>query len=312
MRVGPLDRAELAAAARLLASACAFDRADVVAEEKLFGSAPAAIARAFGAWEGDELVGVAAISSRYLRVLAVAPAARRRGVGGVLLDACELAAREAGEKRLRALDQPGNYLAPGIDGRNVETLAWLEKRGWRRDGESRSNVLIAVRDNPRVTIERAEELAAAARARGYEIRRARQPEHELLQAVQTEFGNAWPFEVALALGSPAHQPFIRHTEEPASSFQGSSGVHVALLDGAYCAFAAHDGNNRGLGWFGPTGTWAPHRGKGLGETLLLACLVDVAVGHDRCEVAWIGPRPFYEKVAGIVEDRRFIAILKDL
>ena len=33
-----------------------------------------------------------------------------------------------------------------------------------------------------------------------------------------------------------------------------AGVHVALRDGAYCGFAAHDGNNRGLGWFGPTGT----------------------------------------------------------
>jgi mycothiol synthase len=309
MRVGPLDRAELAAATRLLATACEFDRADVVADEKLFGAGPSGVPRAFGAWDGDALVGVAAICARYLRVLAVVPAARRRGVGSALLDACERGARDAGEKRLRALDQPGNYLAPGIDERNVETIAWLEKRGWRRDGDPRSNVLIAVRDNPRVTIERAEELVSAARARGYEIRRARQPEYELLQAVQTEFGNAWPFEVARALG---YQPITGQTVATSQSFQGVSGVHVALLDDTYCAFAAHDGNNRGLGWFGPTGTWPDHRGKGLGEALLLACLVDVAVDHERCEVAWIGPRPFYEKSAGIVEDRRFVAILKDL
>lgn len=312
MRVGPLDRADLAAATRLLATACELDRAEVVADEKLFGIAPAAVARAFGAWEHDELVGVAAISARYLRVLAVAPAARRRGVGSALLEACERGARDAGEKRLRALDQPGNYLAPGVDERNVETIAWLEKRGWRRDGDPRLNVLIAVRDNPRVTIERAEELAAAARARGYEIRRAHQPEPELLHAVQAEFGNAWPFEVALALGVRASEPFTGHSVAAAQLFHGASGVHVALRDGAYCAFAAHDGNNRGLGWFGPTGTWPDHRGKGLGEALLLACLVDVAVDHDRCEIAWIGPRAFYEKSAGIVEDRRFVAILKDL
>nr|MDQ3301155.1 GNAT family N-acetyltransferase [Myxococcota bacterium] len=91
-----------------------------------------------------------------------------------------------------------------------------------------------------------------------------------------------------------------------------AGVHVALADGAYCAFAAHDGNNRGLGWFGPTGTWPAHRGKGLGEALLLACLVDVAAEHARCEVAWIGPRPFYEKVAGIVDERRFVVLARTL
>jgi GNAT superfamily N-acetyltransferase len=294
MRVGPLDRADLSAAAHLLATACPFDRADVVAEEKLFGPGPTALPQAFGAWDGPQLIGVAARCARYVRVLAVTPAVRRRGTGSALLAACEQAARETGEVRLRALDQPGNYLAPGIDARNLETIAWLEKRGWRRDGDPRLNVLIAVRDNPRVSAERADELAARARERGYEIRRARADERALLDAVATTFGGAWPFELERALGaSPV-------------------GVHVALHDGAYCAFAAHDGNNRGLGWFGPTGTWAEHRGKGLGEALLLACLVDVAVDHERCEIAWIGPRPFYDKVAGIVEDRQFVPLVKDL
>ncbi|MEP6863235.1 MAG: GNAT family N-acetyltransferase [Deltaproteobacteria bacterium] len=294
MRVGPLDRCELTAATQVLREACAFDRADVVAQEKLFGPGPAGPASPLGAWDGDALVGVAAWCSRYLRVLAVAPAARRRGAGSALLEACEREAREAGQPRLRALDQPGNYLAPGIDERNGETIAWLEKRGWRRDGEPRTNVVIAVRDNPRVTAERAEVLAAAARTRGYELRRARADERALIDAVAKEFGGAWPFELERALG---HAPV---------------GVHVALRDGAYCGFAAHDGNNRGLGWFGPTGTWPEHRGNRLGEALLLACLVDVAAEHERCEVAWIGPRPFYDKVAGIVEDRRLVAILKDL
>ncbi|HET9992617.1 MAG TPA: GNAT family N-acetyltransferase, partial [Kofleriaceae bacterium] len=217
-----------------------------------------------------------------------------RGIGSALLEACEREAREAGQPRLRALDQPGNYLAPGIDERNGETIAWLEKRGWRRDGEPRTNVVIAVRDNPRVTAERAEALAAAASESGYEVRRARPDERALVDAVALAFGGAWPFELERALG---HVP---------------AGVHVALHDGAYCAFAAHDGNNRGLGWFGPTGTWPEHRGKGLGEALLVACLVDVAAEHERCEVAWIGPRAFYDKVAGIVEDRRLVAIVKDL
>jgi hypothetical protein len=145
-----------------------------------------------------------------------------------------------------------------------------------------------------VTAERAHELVERCRARGYEVRRARADDHGLLEAVAGEFGGAWPFELARALAV-----------EPA-------GVHVATRDGDYCAFAAHDGNNRGLGWFGPTGTWPEHRGNGLGEAVLVACLVDVARAHERCEVAWIGPRPFYDKVAGIAETRWFAALVKPL
>ena len=329
MRVAPLERSQLGDAELVLADSCAFDRATDVAEEKLFApgplNAPAAGAAtsaagetkampadtpptwrawnpttplvaplAFGAWDGTTLVGVAAIADRWLRVLAVLPRARRRGAGGALLAACEAAARDAGAPRVRALDHPGNYLAPGVDERNTDTIAWLERRGYARSGEPRLNVLIDVRGNPRVSAERAQTTAAAASARGYEIRRARRDEHELLAAVAAEFGGAWPYELASAL---AYDPVA---------------VHVAIKDGAYCAFAAHDGTNRGLGWFGPTGTWPAHRGQGLGEALLLACLVDVAREHSQCEVAWIGPRPFYEKVAGIASERRFIALVKEL
>ncbi len=293
----------LADARVLLEEACAFDRAGIVAEEKLFGAAPrivemreigTLVPQPLGAWLDDALAGVACVAGNRVRILAVASTVRRRGVGSALLAACEDLARAGGLATLRAVDQPGNYLAPGIDERNLDAIEWLERRGWQRAGEPRINVLLAVRDNPRVTTERLAELAAAATAKGYEIRRARVGETALLDAVATEFGGAWPFELARAL--ELAQP----------------GVHVALRDGAYCGFAAHDGNNAGLGWFGPTGTWPAHRGNGLGEVLLLACLVDVARDHARCEVAWIGPRPFYEKVAGIVEDRRFAALVRTL
>jgi mycothiol synthase len=285
MRIAPLERAHLADAELVLADACAFDRASEVAEEKLFGDGPEGTPRAFGAHDGGELVGVAAVCARWLRLVAVVPRARKRGAGSALLAACE-----QGATRLRTLDQPGNYLAPGIDIRNDYAIGWLERRGYARVGEERCNVLIDVHNNPRVSAERAAE--AAARAIGYEIRRARRDERALCDAVARDFGGAWPFELQRALEV--------------------DGVHVALANGEYAAFAAHDGNNRGLGWFGPTGTWPAHRGKGLGEALLLACLVDVAQHHARCEVAWIGPRPFYDKVAGIVGERKFVALAKNL
>jgi mycothiol synthase len=295
MRIAPLERSHLSEAELVLADACALDRATEIADEKLFAPGPTAPVSGFGAWLGNELVGVAAVSSKWLRLIAVVPHARRKGAGEALLVACETTARAAGETRLRTLDQPGNYLAPGIDERNTYPIQWLERRGYTRSAELRHNVLIAVRDNPRVTEARAAQLAAAAGTKGYEVRRALPDEHALLDAVRTEFGGAWPWELERALG---HDP---------------AGVHVALTpEGEYCAFAAHDGNNRGLGWFGPTGTWPAHRGKGLGEALLVACLVDVGREHAHCEVAWIGPRPFYDKVAGIASDRRFVLLTRDL
>ena len=294
MRIAPLEHAHLSRAELVLADACPFDRATDVAEEKLFEPGPDGPALAFGAWDGETLVGVAAVSARWLRLVAVVPHARGNGAGSGLLAMCEATALATGETMLRSLDQPGNYLAPGIDERNTYAIEWLERRGWHRTGEPRVNVSIAVRGNPRVSAERAAELAAAAAAKGYALRRARADEAALLDAIAAEFGGAWPFEVARALG---HTP---------------AGVHVATRDGAYCAFAAHDGNNRGLGWFGPTGTWPAHRGQGLGEAVLQACLVDVGSERGRCEVAWIGPRAFYDKAAGIVDERRFVLMTRTL
>ena len=337
--VAPLQRARLAEAEQVLAESCAFDRAAVVADEKLFGPGPTSAAQAFGAWDGTRRVGVASVAARWLRLIAVVPDARRQGVGAALLAACETAARANAQAKLSVLAQPGNYLAPGIDERNTEVLAWLDKRGFERGAELHSNVLIAVRDNPRVTPTRLAEAISNARDRGYEVRRANAAERAALTAaIADEFGGAWPFEVDRAFGP---QGAVREEDNRASGAVGAvvgamltaehlgamatahvgaipavpfamPGVHIAMKDGAFCAFAAHDGNNRGLGWFGPTGTWPAHRGQGLGEALLLACLLDVAALHAHCEVAWIGPRPFYDKVAGIASERRFVTFTKQL
>lgn len=300
MDVRPLATTQLTDAVRVLRAACAYDRAADVAAEKLFASGPGAAAQAFGAWDGAELVGVASVSARWVRLIAVVPAARGAGIGSALLAACEDAALAAVQTKLSALAQPGNYLAPGVDERNAEAIAWLEKRGFVRGSETRTNVIVNVRANPRVSAERLAEAIATAGERGYEIKRATAADRDALAlAIADEFGGAWPFEVARGIGG-----------EDATT--DASGVHVAIKDGTFCAFAAHDGNNRGLGWFGPTGTWPAHRGQGLGEALLLACLLDVAQVHAQCEIAWIGPRAFYDKVAGIVDERRFVTLVKPL
>jgi ribosomal protein S18 acetylase RimI-like enzyme len=303
VRLRALSSADLGAAQALLAAACPFDDAATVADEKLFGGAPGLPARpdpavpdpeAVGAFGGGELIGVAATSAGWLRLLAVHPDLRGRGIGSSLLAASESQISRRGATLARTLDQPGNYLAPGIDERNAEALGWLERRGYRRLGQN-ANLLIDVATNPNVTAARAAALAGAAGAAGYQVRRGRRSDAALLAArVGLAFSAPWAFEVIRALG---HDP---------------PGVHVAMAGAELAGFAAHDGNNRGLGWFGPAGTLEPHRRRGLGEALLLACLVDVAAaGRSTSTVAWVGPRGFYERAAGVAGERRFVVLGKE-
>lgn len=284
---------DLPAARDVLAAACAHDKAAAVAEEKLFGPGPRGTPRTFGVRKQGILVGVAAVCSDRVRVIAVHPAARGEGIGTKLLDACEQTIWQCAARRARLCDEPGNYLAPGIDTANTATIAWLERRGYvRRD--QHTNLLVDVRTNPRVSVERGAELNSRAEARGYIVRRSQRSEVESLSAaISIGFGGAWPFEIERALaGDPP-------------------GVFVAWRDGRPAAFAAHDGNNQGLGWFGPAGTWPEHRGQGLGEALLVACLLDIAVHHPVAEIAWIGPREFYERAVGVVGERTFAVMTKD-
>jgi GNAT superfamily N-acetyltransferase len=293
----PVELGELLAARDLLARACEYDRAAAVAEEKLFGEAAGLPWRqTLGAFRDQQLLGLSVVSGRWLRLLAVDPSARGAGVGSALLAAAERSAADAGETHLRALDQPGNYLAPGIAVENTRTIEWLLRRGWAA-GRRNTNLLIDVERNARATAEHAGALGERACGKGYRLRRAALSDLPvILPAVAAEFSRGWAFEVEQA---------IRHPP---------GAVHLAWSGlGALVAFAAHDGNNRGLGWFGPAGTWPDHRGKGLAEALLVACLADVAAaGHRTCTISWIGPRAFYERCAGINGEQHFLVMTKEL
>ncbi|GAB4519953.1 MAG: hypothetical protein Tsb0020_38540 [Haliangiales bacterium] len=293
-----IGRARLAEARALLAAACPHDPAADVADETLFGPAlgyESAQVHALGVERGGQIAGLVVYCGAWLRLLAVAPQQRNQGLGGALLEAAEAAIASAGADAVRVLDQPGNYLAPGVDVRNHAAIDWLTKRGYRRRGE-RVNLIVDVMQNPFVSP--GHRAALCAGIAGYELRRARNSDAGALARVITEaFSAGWAFEVKRALeGTPA-------------------GVHIAIecRSGQLAGFAAHDGNNRGRGWFGPAGTLPEHRGRGLGRALLCACLVDIAeAGHERCEVAWIGPRDFYQRTAGVSGERRFAVLRKDL
>ena len=126
---------------------------------------------------------------------------------------------------------------------------------------------------------------------GYDIRRVDATERAaLLGWIAQKFAPVWAVEVGRALDGPRRA------------------VHAAWHEGAPVAFAAADGNNQGLGWFGPAGTDLAHRGKKLGEALLVRCLEDVRGLPEAGVIAWIGPKDFYRKTVGAVDDRRFVTL----
>jgi GNAT superfamily N-acetyltransferase len=273
VRITSLGRERLDEATRLLAAALPYDRVAVVAAEKLFGSDGARRGVVLGA-EADDgtLAGVIAAAGRWIKVIAVAAAQRRRGVATQLLAAVPGTGRRAG-------DHPGNYLAPGVDVRYTEALAFFAARGFRRTAEV---------ENIRAPLDAPLPCPDVA---GYAIGRpdaaTRAP---LLDWIGRAFAPVWAQEVALALDGPRRA------------------VHAAWAGDTPVAFAAADGNNQGLGWFGPAGTDPAHRGKRLGEALLMRCLEDVRGLPEAGVIAWIGPKAFYAKSVGAVDDRRFIQL----
>ena len=292
--IRPLEPGDLPAAAALLGRALPFDPGiEQVAEEKLLGQNPPGRAGgAFALEQAGALCGVAAWAGRWLKLLAVEPARGRLGHGSELLYACEDAVRAAGGKLLRTLDHPGDYLAPGLDVRYP--IEFLLRHGFHEVGRGR-NLVVSLTGNPLVSAARAQELDAAAGARGYAVRKLAAADHAAVLAMAArEFSPVWAFELGRALAGPP------------------GGVWAAWSGGLPVAFAAHDANNRGLGWFGPAGTLAAHRGKRLGETLLLHCLLETAERQDHAIIAWIGPQGFYEKTAGARVDRDFIVLEKPL
>jgi GNAT superfamily N-acetyltransferase len=300
-----LTAADLAEAIALLTEALPYDGVAVVAREKLLAGNGRRRGQALGAYSaGGELLGVVAYAGRFVKLLATKPAARRQGVGTALLGAVRAALTAQGEReagRLRIGDHPGNYLAPGVDERYDAAHAFFRARGFAVAGQG-LNLRAPLAGNPLCRPEHLQQQLAA--ATGYTVRRATAADvPALLAMVESQFSWVWAYEVARALGPGLGGEAAAHTPE----LPEGAAVHIALAaDGAIVAFAAHDGNNRGLGWFGPMGTLPAHRGRRLGEVLVLCCLADVWERVDGGVIAWVGPVDFYARACGAVPDRRFV------
>jgi len=238
-----------------------------VAEEKCFGLGVAGqpCVRVYG-----DMQAAIVTCGKYVRILVVDRAVRRRGIATELLADAET----RGASVIAA--EAGNYFTPGVVDSDVAATAFLHRRGY-----------IETRFTHNLEVQLSHEGTPA----------CRRPTHDeserVLAFIEREFGRIWRFEAAKAF----------ETEIP--------NAFIAEDDSDITGFAVHDVNNRGLGFFGPTGVVTAMRGRGIGCQLLLASLADLRrLGYERAVIPWTDALAFYRKCSGAEPAHRFIAFAK--
>jgi mycothiol synthase len=211
----------------------------------------------------------------FVKLLAVDPDRRRRGIGSALLAELEgrLAAR--GATTLRVFADSPHYLRPGVDFRDTPFISFLERRGF----EQRRAVCNMTADLATARLDTADDEARLA-GRGFEVRRLTADDADAFDGYLAErWSESWRVEGMTSL-----------RRDPIST-------HVALRAGRIVGFATHSVS--GPGQFGPMGTNDDLRGQGVGAVLLRRCLADQrAAGLAACDIQWVGPKGFYADHVG--------------
>ena len=227
---------------------------------------------------GDLDTGVVALAEcddgPHIRLLAVDPAARGRGLGHALLQAGRgLGAAQAGHQALVTGADPPYFLWPGVPSSNTALLCLLERRHYSRT-EANFNMdvdLTAIPDDP------------GRRAPPGPPRRAS-------RAGRVDGGQL----VELAARGP---PRPRQGQPVIARAEGDTGPVTA-----FCAFEV---NRRGL--LGPVAVRPDLMGQGQGKGVLLGALHELRRrGAERVSVVWIGPVVPYAAVGGQVSDIYFV------
>jgi GNAT superfamily N-acetyltransferase len=218
----------------------------------------------------DDFAGISVTCGTFLRILAVDRVRRGRGVGSALLRE----ARERGRAKIVGAEA-GNYFTPGVAVSDEPTIDFFTKRGYREIATTQNLIATNLPDDIPEGVIRA----------GVESR------ERVTTFIEIEFGRIWRFEASRAFENDP--PTLFYVE----------------VDDAIAGFAAHDANNRGLGFFGPTGVARAHRGRGLGARLLHASLADLRrIGHESAVIPWTDAIEFYRKACGAVVAERFVTL----
>ena len=219
----------------------------------------------------------------YIKLMAVDKSYRRQGIARELYNRLETLFIAQSVDNVRIYDVPMNYFMPGIDPRYTEGLCFAIRMGFSRFGDT-ANLLVDL-DASDWETKNEEKLLES---HGIKIDRLDLGDREMVSGFVCEHFPLWQHEIDVAF-----------QDMPPS-------IHVAWLHGKIKAFSAHNGNNKGTGWFGPMGTHADLRGKGIGSILLKRCLKDMKnQGHLKAIIPWVGPIEFYAHHASARVDRVF-------
>ncbi|MBA4250528.1 MAG: hypothetical protein C0425_04400 [Chlorobiaceae bacterium] len=207
----------------------------------------------------------------YVKLFCVAPDYRRKGIGKKLYEAVEEKIKAQKIKLIRVYESYPNYFMPGVDPFYTEAISFFERMGFKKFSDT-SNLICDLVTQDFDTANDEKELSE----KNIICKRADESDKEKIsQWLKINF-EAWIPEVAEA-----------YKNNPIS-------LHIALDGDEMLGFSAHEVNNRGTGWFGPMGTSAAARGKGIGSILLKRCLNDMKeIGHNKAIIPWVGPIPFY-------------------
>jgi mycothiol synthase len=249
-------------------------------------------------WDGARLAGAMLGGARivegqpagWVRLFAVEPAYRRRGLATQLLQELESRMRADGHRRLYVANSAPNYFWPGLDIRYTAALCLLQRAGFRRVGDAVNMQVDLAAHDWDTTVEEAR-LAQA----GFAVRR-------LLPDDRGQFSD-W---------LKRHWSSTWHAEALASFENDPVSTFVAISEGRICAFASYNVTTFEH-VFGPTGAEPPLQGRGLGRALLLRCMRDLKEqGHTTAEICWVGPIAFYARVADAWINRTFWFLEKEL
>ncbi|GAA3338893.1 hypothetical protein GCM10020358_20630 [Amorphoplanes nipponensis] len=231
----------------------------------------------------------------HIDLLAVDPRERRRGVARALVSRIEGALAGLGAGDVVIAGNAPYYAWPGIDVRYTPAICAAMAFGFEQDQPAWNMTVDVTRPATGATPEALAGDETRLAGTGLTIRRAVAADvPALVRFSLANFGEGWGGEITHSVG------------------RDRAGCHLALAaDGTIVGFAAY-GSSR-PSWFGPMGTAPAARGSGVGALLLRRCLVDQrAAGHDRVQIGWVGPLPFYAKAVGARVERVFLLYRKQL